>query len=138
MNLGAGQPAGPGGGECCALSEGRADLDAHVVEAARTALDYLGGKWVVPVVAALSRRPLRRGDLSRALEPYVEGERLHDKVLTETLRRMEAAGFVDRTATSDMPPVVVYQLTPDGRSLIAPILHLAAWTDTRRLPCRSA
>lgn len=90
---------------------------------AQVALDVLGGKWVVPIIGVLAVRPHRHGELQRALGPG-----LHQKVLTETLRRMEAAGLLVRRVVADvMPPSVVYVLTDFGATLLEPIEHLAAW-----------
>lgn len=103
-------------------------VDVQLVEAARVALDLIAGKWVITVLAALNAGPRRRGQLRQALGPALAGMRLHEKVLTETLRRMEAAGLVERTATDEMPPAVLYRLTPMGRSLLQPVGDLARWT----------
>lgn len=93
------------------------------VERAQFALGLLNGKWVVPLLDALAGRPRRHGELYRALEPG-----LSEKVLTETLRRMEAAKLVQRTATRDIPPSVLYALTDTGRSLLDLINSMSDWT----------
>lgn len=49
------------------------------------------------------------------------------KVLTETLRRLQFNGLVDRQAHSDASPRVEYQLTALGRTLLAPIDAVGAW-----------
>lgn len=96
---------------------------ASTVADAQVALNVLGGKWVVPIIGVLAARPHRHGELQRALGPA-----LHQKVLTETLRRMEAARLLDRRVVAGvMPPPVVYLLTDFGASLLEPIEHLAAW-----------
>ena len=101
-----------------------AELRAHVVDA-QAALQVLSGKWVVPIVIVLGAGPRRHGELQRALGP-----RLHQKVLTETLRRMEALGLLSRSVVAEIPPSVTYSLTGLGVTLLEPIVQLAAWAAT--------
>ena len=96
---------------------------AVVVEQARVTLEVLGGKWVVPIVGVLSSGAHRHSGLRVALG----AGSVSQKVLTETLRRMEAAGLVVRHVKGDVPPAVLYGLTDLGRSLLVPIRHLADW-----------
>jgi DNA-binding HxlR family transcriptional regulator len=98
-----------------------AELHAQVVDA-QAALQVLSGKWVVPIVIVLDAGPRRHGELQRALGP-----RLHQKVLTETLRRMEALGLLTRSVVAEIPPSVTYSLTDLGVTLVEPIVQLAAW-----------
>ena len=93
------------------------------VAEARLAVDILAGKWVIPIVAVLAAGHRRHGDLHDALGLRA----ISQKVLTETLRRMEAAGLVTRYVRSEVPPTVFYCLTELGHSLLEPIRHLAAW-----------
>ena len=98
---------------------------------ARAALQVLSGKWVVPILLVLGAGPLRHGELQRALDP-----RLHQKVLTETLRRMETLGLLTRSVVAEIPPSVTYVLTDLGITLLEPIAQLATWTTAHgdRLP----
>ena len=103
-------------------------LESHsssVVRSAQHALRLLGGKWVVPILDALASRPQRHGELRKAL-----GSGLHEKVMTETLRRMESAQLLTREARPGIPPFVLYALTDLGRSLLQLVEQLAAWTDS--------
>jgi len=98
-----------------------ADLAAAVAPA-RVTLDILGGKWVVPIIGVLASGPRRHGDLHAAIGPGIS-----QKVLTETLRRMERVGLVSRTVRAEVPPAVLYALTESGETLLEPIKHLARW-----------
>jgi DNA-binding HxlR family transcriptional regulator len=83
----------------------------------------LARKWVLPVLAALAGRPLRRFQLA----VVVAG--ISPKVLTETLRFLEEESLVDRVLVRE-PEVAVgiaYELTPLGRSLDEPISALVRW-----------
>ncbi|MFF3863025.1 winged helix-turn-helix transcriptional regulator [Streptomyces sp. NPDC002209] len=91
---------------------------------ARQVLDHISGKWTVLVVDALLEGTLRYTELSRRIEGVSQ------KMLTQTLRGLEADGFVARTVHPTVPPRVEYDLTELGRSLAEPITALRQWTET--------
>jgi DNA-binding HxlR family transcriptional regulator len=70
---------------------------------------------------ALAVRPSRFGELRRELPGVTE------KVLTDHLRELEADGIVHREVHDEVPPKVVYSLTPLGVSLNAALAPLGAW-----------
>ncbi|MEV0979942.1 helix-turn-helix domain-containing protein [Streptomyces sp. NPDC049915] len=88
---------------------------------ARLAFDLLANTWNAVVLWALGTGPRRHGEL-RAL---IGG--ISQKVLTETLRRLEFNGLVARRAYGGAPPRVEYELTALGRTLLAPIDAVGAW-----------
>ena len=49
------------------------------------------------------------------------------KMLTQTLRHLEADGLVLRTAHPEIPPRVEYELTDLGTSLLEPLGALLSW-----------
>ncbi|MFE3057848.1 winged helix-turn-helix transcriptional regulator, partial [Nocardia sp. NPDC059239] len=49
------------------------------------------------------------------------------KVLTQTLRRLQSNGLIDRQQYAEAPPRVEYSLTPLGRTLQEPIAMLTEW-----------
>jgi DNA-binding HxlR family transcriptional regulator len=71
----------------------------------------------VPVLAALHRGALRRAVLRDELRG------VSDKILTDTLRRMETNGLVIRSIVPSVPIEVDYALTEYGRSL-RPVLSV--------------
>jgi DNA-binding HxlR family transcriptional regulator len=85
------------------------------------ALDIIGGKWKPMVLWALSDQPLRFGQLRREIPGISE------KVLTQQLRELEADGIVHREVHDQVPPKVVYSLTPMGRSLDRALEPLCDW-----------
>ena len=101
--------------------------DQHDVYAAqcpcRGVLDLLANKWAALSIGALEDGPRRFGALQRRLEG------VSPKVLTSTLRRLEAAGFVDRTVYPSVPLHVEYALTPLGRSVTRPLGALRTWVE---------
>lgn len=87
----------------------------------RQLLDRIGDRWTVLVVGLLEDGPLRFSELSRRIDG------ISQKMLTQTLRALEADGLVLRTAFPEIPPRVEYELTPLGRSLLDPLHVLVAW-----------
>ncbi|MBU7585312.1 MAG: helix-turn-helix transcriptional regulator [Nostoc sp. TH1S01] len=87
----------------------------------RQMLDLVGDKWTPPVMYLLSSGTKRYTDFQRQI-PGVS-----KKMLTQTLRRLESAGVVERTVYPVVPPKVEYKLTPFGEKLIEPIASLAEW-----------
>jgi DNA-binding HxlR family transcriptional regulator len=78
------------------------------------AMDTIGGKWAVVILANLKQGPLRYGELRRLMPDVTE------KMLTQRLRELEAAGLVERTVQSEMPPAVSYRLADHE---VAPVLQ---------------
>ncbi len=87
----------------------------------RLAVELLADKWTVVVLAGLSEGPVRHGELVELIGG------ISRKVLTQTLRRLEAHGLVRRHAYAEVPPRVEYELTPLGATLIEPIHVLTEW-----------
>lgn len=67
-------------------------------------------------------------DPSRFNEIKWRLEGVTQRVLTQTLRRLERNGMVVRTVLPTSPVGVEYSLTPLGHSLREPFSHLHAWT----------
>ncbi|PZP63798.1 MULTISPECIES: winged helix-turn-helix transcriptional regulator [Pseudoxanthomonas] len=88
----------------------------------RLLLDQIADKWSVLVLAALCRQPLRFNMLKRTLEGITQ------KALTQTLRRLERNGIVERRVVTASPIAVEYRITALGRTLKAPFEALHAWT----------
>jgi DNA-binding HxlR family transcriptional regulator len=55
------------------------------------------------------------------------GNAVSARSLDATLRRMEAAGLVDRQVQPGSPPAVFYQMTALARSLTGPLAALGRW-----------
>ncbi|ALN72249.1 MULTISPECIES: winged helix-turn-helix transcriptional regulator [unclassified Aureimonas] len=84
-------------------------------------LERISDKWTLLVVRALGNGPLR----FNALKREVGG--VSQKMLASTLRGLEENGFVLRTVTQDMPPMVEYALTDLGRDFGNPVQTFADW-----------
>ena len=88
---------------------------------ARLPIELLSDKWSAVVLSGLSQGPVRYGEL-----PELIGG-ISRKMLTQTLRRLEAHGLVRRIAYAEVPPRVEYELTSLGETLIHPIHILTEW-----------
>lgn len=88
---------------------------------ARVAAELLSGRWPMVVLYALSHGPARPGELRQQIGG------ISQKVLTETLRRLEHNGLVQRRRYAEAPPRVEYSLTRPGEDLLVPIRALGDW-----------
>ena len=97
------------------------------------AMRLLSGRWVASVLATLAEGPLHYTDLLAAINgalrraESVRQRPLTEKVLTETLRRMERDGLLLRHREPTPLPSVWYELTPMARSLLRSLRPLAEW-----------
>jgi DNA-binding HxlR family transcriptional regulator len=91
---------------------------------ARVAAELLSGRWPMVVLYALSHGPARPGELREQIGG------ISQKVLTETLRRLEHNGLVQRRRYAEAPPRVEYSLTKPGEDLLVPIRALGDWAAT--------
>lgn len=81
-----------------------------------TTVALIGSKWKLLIMRNLLSRPWRFNELKKNLEG------ISQKVLTDSLRSMEADGLLTRTVYPEVPPRVEYTLTELGYSL-RPILE---------------
>ncbi|WP_437773349.1 winged helix-turn-helix transcriptional regulator [Arthrobacter sp. KNU40] len=84
----------------------------------RAVLEHATGRWGALTLAALVDEPLRFSEVRRA----VNG--VSDRMLSQTLQRLEVDGLVTRTSHSTIPPWVDYDLTDLGRPIAARICDL--------------
>lgn len=87
----------------------------------REVVDMIGDKWVLLLLPKLAKGPQRNGDLMRA----VEG--ISQKMLTQTLRKLEQSGLVHRHDFKEVPPRVEYEFTELGRTLNSLVQDLDQW-----------
>lgn len=88
---------------------------------ARLTVEVIGDKWSVVVLAALSGGPRRHGELVESIGG------ISRKVLTQTLRRLQAHGLVRREPHPAEVHRGQYGLTPLGSSLAGPVHELTSW-----------
>ena len=89
----------------------------------RNVFDRFGDKWSVLVLMVLGTHGglMRFGELKEVIDDITQ------KMLTVTLRTLEADGLVARKYYQEIPPRVEYQLTELGKDLVPHIESLANW-----------
>ena len=86
-----------------------------------TTVQIIGSKWKLLIMRNLLARPWRFNELKKDLEG------ISQKVLTDSLRSMEADGIVTRTVYAEVPPRVEYALSPLGESMRPIIMAMRHW-----------
>jgi len=86
-----------------------------------TTVTLIGSKWKLLIIRNLLARPWRFNELKKDLEG------ISQKVLTDSLRSMEADGIITRTVYPEVPPRVEYALTELGKSLKPILDSMRAW-----------
>ena len=81
----------------------------------RKILDQISGKWSIMVLTMLGYGPHR----FNAIKKQLEG--ISQKALTDTLRKLERNGVVNRKVRPTSPPSVEYSLTDLGAELLPAI-----------------
>lgn len=88
----------------------------------RNVIARFGNKWAFLVLLTINERQvIRFNELRRAI-PDVSS-----RVLSGTLRILEADGLISRKVYPEVPPRVEYRLTEIGSSLIPIIMQLTEW-----------
>ncbi len=91
----------------------------------RNVIARFGNKWAFLTVLVIGEQGVVRfNELSRLI-PDVSS-----RVLSSTLRTLEADGFIDRKVYAVVPPKVEYRLTETGESLLPLIRQLTEWAQT--------
>ncbi|MFP7605159.1 winged helix-turn-helix transcriptional regulator [Serratia quinivorans] len=93
----------------------RADCPSRII------LDQIADKWSMMVLEVL-REPRRFNAIKRRLDGVTQ------RVLTQTLRKLERNGMVKRRVLDGRILGVEYSLTPLGQSLQEPFAILFNWT----------
>ena len=86
-----------------------------------TTVNLIGSKWKLLIMRNLLARPWRFNELQKNLEG------ISQKVLTDSLRSMEADGIITRTVFPEVPPRVEYALSELGESMRPIIKSMEEW-----------
>lgn len=89
----------------------------------RNVIARIGDRWSILILLTLepSEKPMRFKEIEQAIPD------ISQKMLTRTLRDLEADGLVIRKAYAEVPPRVEYELTPRGRTLTPHLNSLVSW-----------
>lgn len=98
----------------------------------RDVLDRLGDRWTVLVLRTLADGTLRFTEIRRRIDD------ISQRMLAQTLRRLEQDGLVSRTVHPTIPPRVDYALTDLGRSMQEPLMAMIVWAVDNHAEIRAA
>lgn len=87
------------------------------------AMELIGRRWTGSIIRGMLAGAHRFSELL-AMVPG-----LSDRLLSERLRELEAAGIVERTVIPETPVRIEYRLTPKGEELRQIVLALDAWAE---------
>lgn len=88
----------------------------------RNVIARFSGKWTILVLCVLAENEVTRfNEIGKAIHD------ISPKVLTETLKGLEADGLISRKLYAEIPPRVEYSLTDLGKSLIPVLGNLIEW-----------
>ncbi len=86
-----------------------------------TTVQLIGNKWKLLIIRNLLVRPWRFNELHKNLEG------ISQKVLTDSLRQMEADEIITRTVYPEVPPRVEYTLSELGESMRPILTAMQEW-----------
>ena len=86
-----------------------------------TAIDVIGGKWLVIILYQLRGETLRFGELKRRIPNITQ------KMLSQRLRELEKNKLVTRKVYAEVPPKVEYTSTELAEKLDPVLDELCAW-----------
>ncbi|MBN9081405.1 MAG: transcriptional regulator [Rhizobiales bacterium 62-17] len=89
----------------------------------RLVLDRLADKWALLILDRLESGPVRFNHLRRDIKG------ISQKVLSQTLKKLERDGLLSRAVFATVPVTVEYTLTPLGRTLTQTVAALAHWAE---------
>ena len=88
----------------------------------RNVVAMFGDKWSLLVLLVIDGEGVVRfNELGRMIPD------ISTRVLSTTLKTLEADGLIDRKVYAQVPPKVEYTLTETGKSLIPLIMQLTEW-----------
>lgn len=88
----------------------------------RNVVARFGNKWSLLVLLVINGEGVVRfNELGRMIPD------ISTRVLSTTLKSLEADGLIDRKIYAQVPPKVEYTLTDTGKSLIPLIMQLTEW-----------
>lgn len=111
----------------------REQQDPDLESLVREIIGRVADKWTMLILETLEEHGrLRFTEVGRLTGGVSQ------KMLTQTLRQMEADGLVLRTVFPVIPPRVEYELTDLGRSLSSAFCGVWSWAEKNRAAIRKA
>lgn len=89
----------------------------------RLVLDRVADKWAVLILGRIDDEPVRFNQLRREIQG------ISQKVLSQTLKKLERDGLIRREVFATVPVTVEYSITDLGKTLADTIRSLARWAE---------
>jgi DNA-binding HxlR family transcriptional regulator len=109
------------------MAGARAGADPALEQLVRELIGRVADKWTMIALEVLEQEGKLR---FTRLSEMIGG--ISQKMLTKTLRQMEADGLVERTVYPVVPPKVEYELTAMGHSLGEAFCGVWLWAEANR------
>lgn len=103
------------------------DETMKTIQEPRAMMPIFIGRWTPKILFSLKEKSHRHGELRRRLQGVSQ------RMLTRTLRSLEASGLIARNATTSKPLAVEYSLTQSGKTIIAPLRGMCRWAKRYRV-----
>jgi DNA-binding HxlR family transcriptional regulator len=84
-------------------------------------VELIGSKWKLLILRNLLVRPWRFNEMQKSLDG------ISQRVLTDSLRSLEADGIIIRTVFPEVPPRVEYALSDIGESMRPILKAMELW-----------
>ncbi|MEI4486356.1 helix-turn-helix domain-containing protein [Frigidibacter sp. MR17.14] len=102
---------------------GRCEVEHFSVDCpCRLLFDQIADKWSMMILSVLDAGPQRFNEVKRRLEGVSQ------KSLTQTLRKLERNGLIERRVIASSPVAVEYAMSELGQTLLPPFRALYVWT----------
>jgi DNA-binding HxlR family transcriptional regulator len=89
----------------------------------RMVLDRIADKWALLALRLISINPRRFNQLRRDIEGVSQ------KVLSQTLKKLERDGLISRAVFATVPVTVEYSITPLGKTLTDVATGISKWAE---------
>ena len=89
----------------------------------RLVLDRIADKWALLALRLICVKPKRFNQLKRDIEG------ISQKVLSQTLKKLERDGLITRRAFATVPVTVEYSITPLGETLTDVATSISKWAE---------
>ncbi len=98
-------------------------MDEKMCPKFEAAIELFGKRWTGLIVRSLLSGPKRFKEISQIIE------QMSDRMLSERLKELEAAGIVLRRVYNEVPVRIEYELTEKGRELRPMIEACERWAN---------
>lgn len=96
------------------------------VKAVNDTLDFLSGKWKLPILGSLIEGKKRFKEIERTITG------ISPRMLSKELRDLEMNKMITRTVYNTIPATVEYEITEYGKSLEKVLLAMYEWGTAHR------